>query len=113
MVSVPPLGMASRAFTTRFISTCSIWPGSALTHAEVRPQHEVQIDILADQPPQHGAQAVTSIQVQHPGLQHLPPAEGQQLLGQRGGTLPGLQDLFRRMVVRIVRLQGSSRMSWL
>src|ERR1022692_832690 len=31
MVRVPPFGMASRAFTTRFISTCSIWPGSALT----------------------------------------------------------------------------------
>jgi hypothetical protein len=27
--SVPPSGMASRAFTHRFMSTCWIWPGSA------------------------------------------------------------------------------------
>ena len=31
MVTVPPSGIASRAFTTRFMITCSIWPGSALT----------------------------------------------------------------------------------
>ena len=31
MVSVPPSGMASRALTARFISTCSSWPRSALT----------------------------------------------------------------------------------
>src|SRR5437667_125345 len=31
MVSLPPRGMASRAFTARFMTTCSICPGSALT----------------------------------------------------------------------------------
>src|SRR5207244_701368 len=31
MVSFPPVGMASRAFTARFISTCSSCPTSALT----------------------------------------------------------------------------------
>src|SRR5262249_11802124 len=30
IVKRPPLGMASRALTTRFMSTCSNWPGSAL-----------------------------------------------------------------------------------
>ena len=30
-VSFPPSGIASRAFTARFMITCSIWPGSALT----------------------------------------------------------------------------------
>src|SRR5580704_13033363 len=30
-VSFPPLGIASRAFRARFISTCSICPGSAFT----------------------------------------------------------------------------------
>ena len=29
MMSLPPLGMASRAFTTRFMMTCSIMPVSA------------------------------------------------------------------------------------
>src|SRR5438034_138269 len=31
MLSRPPVGMASRAFTARFKSTCSSWPGSAFT----------------------------------------------------------------------------------
>ena len=31
MVSLPPSGIASRAFTTRFIRTCSIWLGSPIT----------------------------------------------------------------------------------
>jgi hypothetical protein len=31
MVSVPPRGMASRAFTARFMTICSTWPRSALT----------------------------------------------------------------------------------
>ena len=33
IVSTPPFGMASRAFTTRFITTCSICPRSACTGA--------------------------------------------------------------------------------
>ena len=33
MVSVPPVGIASRAFTVRLRRTCSIWVGSALTAA--------------------------------------------------------------------------------
>jgi hypothetical protein len=31
IVSVPPSAIASRPLTARFISTCSIWPGSART----------------------------------------------------------------------------------
>ena len=33
MVSLPPRGMASRAFTARFMMTCSICPGSTLIDA--------------------------------------------------------------------------------
>jgi len=33
MVTVRPLGMASRALTARFISICSNWPRSASTGA--------------------------------------------------------------------------------
>src|SRR5260221_7808815 len=36
MVSLPPRGMASRAFTARFMITCSIWPGSALDRKSTR-----------------------------------------------------------------------------
>ena len=35
IVSFPPRGMASRALTARFMSTCSSWPGSARTAAAV------------------------------------------------------------------------------
>ena len=58
MVRTPPWGMASRAFTTRFMSTCSICPGSALT---VPPgeQHETQIRHL------HRSGAATSCQAAH------------------------------------------------
>ena len=31
IVSVPPVGMASRAFTAMLMTTCSSWPGSART----------------------------------------------------------------------------------
>jgi hypothetical protein len=41
------------------------------------------LDPLADQTAQHSLEvADDDIQVQHFGLQHLPPAEGQQLLGE-------------------------------
>ena len=75
-------------------------------HSQVRPQRQLQIDILADQPPQHRGQARHQlIQVQHPGLQDLRPAVSQQLLGQRCRALAGLQDLLRRVMIRIARLQ--------
>ena len=35
-VRTPPSGIASRALSTRFITTCSIWPASANTGASVR-----------------------------------------------------------------------------
>ena len=31
IITRPPVGMASRALITRFMMTCSIWPGSATT----------------------------------------------------------------------------------
>ena len=31
IVSIPPSGIASRAFTARLITTCASWPGSART----------------------------------------------------------------------------------
>src|SRR5947199_87916 len=37
MVSVPPFGMASEAFTIKFNSTCSICPGSACTRPSGLP----------------------------------------------------------------------------
>ena len=37
IVSVPPAGMASRAFRARLTSTCSTWPGSACTSPRSAP----------------------------------------------------------------------------
>ncbi len=53
MVSLPPDGMASRALTTRFMSTCSTCPGSASHPAQIRGARVVQRDVLADEPAQH------------------------------------------------------------
>ena len=41
------------------------------------------------------------VQIENPGLEHLAAAEGQELLGERRGALPGLHDLFHRMAVAI------------
>ena len=53
----PPVGMASRALTTRFMITCSSCPGSALTQPSLGTS--LVLDVLADQ---HGGQ-----HVDHPG----------------------------------------------
>ncbi len=84
MVSLPPSGMASRALTTRFMSTCSIWPGSASVSAEVWREHLDKFDVLAEDPPEHLLDPRSDlVQVQRHGLQHLLAAEGQELPGQR------------------------------
>ena len=90
----PPWGIASRAFTTRLISTCSIWPGSASTYqsagsssvprARCRRRRDGAACRRARSP---------RVQREHPRLEHLPPAEGQQLPGEARGALAGVPDL--------------------
>ena len=53
IVTRPPCGIASRAFTTRFTSTCSSWPGSASTYQSPGSQLDVEHDVGAEQPAQH------------------------------------------------------------
>ena len=110
MVSLPPSGMASRALTTRFISTCSIWPGSAWTSAEVRREHLDEVDVLAEDPPEHlldpGGDLV---QVQRHGLQHLLAAEGQELPGQRRRALAGLLHLQQIVLERVALAHAVQR----
>ena len=45
--------MASRALTTRFMMTCSIWPGSAFTAPKSGSADDGQLDVLADQAAEH------------------------------------------------------------
>ena len=88
MVSLPPVGMASRALTARFMRTCSTWPGSALTGPRLRLSDGDQLDVLADEPAEHLLRVGDDVvEVEHPRRQHLLAAEGQQLPRQRGRPL--------------------------
>ena len=53
MVSVPPSGMASRAFTDEVHHHLLQLPAIGLHHADVGAQHGAQLDILADHAAQH------------------------------------------------------------
>ena len=53
IVTSPPAGIASRAFSTRLTITCSIWLASALHEAEPGSEPRVGLDVLADQPREH------------------------------------------------------------
>ena len=53
MVMTPPPGMASRALTVKFMSTCSIWCDIGLDAAELRFREGNEIDILTDETAQH------------------------------------------------------------
>ena len=94
MISCPPLGMASRALTARFISTCSIMPASAWTNSgcmanlnctwmsSPRMRRSILVMSLMD-----------FVQVQIARLHRLLAAEHEQLAGERGGALGGLANL--------------------
>jgi hypothetical protein len=49
IIRVPPLGIASRALTARFITTCSIWPGSAFTGNRLSPAAKCIFEMFGDQ----------------------------------------------------------------
>ena len=51
-VSLPPFGIASRAFTARFTTTCSSCDTSAFTGQRSRPCTSSSVDLLAEQAPQ-------------------------------------------------------------
>ena len=71
-----------------------------------RSQSEEQLDVLADEPPQHPADLVDHrVEVEVLALQHLLAAEGQELPGETGGAIGRLLDLLDAATERIVRLQ--------
>ena len=56
--------------------------------AELRLQRRHQRDVLADEPRQHPLEVGdTVVEVDRLGLADLPPAEGEDLAGERGGAL--------------------------
>ncbi len=93
MVSVPPAGIASCAFTVRLRRTCSIWLGSALTVAASSGRPHVQLDVLADEALEDGLETLHElVQVESARLQHLLAAQGQELPGERGCAIRRLRD---------------------
>ena len=61
---------------------------------ELGVEHRQQLDVLADQAPQHHVHVGDDgVEVEHPGLQDLPAAEREQLPGERRGARGGLLDL--------------------
>ena len=88
MVSVPPSGMASRALTARFMRTCSIWPGSALTGPAPAPSAVTS----STSSPIAGAASspcprTTAFRSSTSGCEDLLAAEGQELARQGGGPV--------------------------
>ena len=71
--------------------------------------HEVELDLLADQPAQqHGEVAQRVAEIEHLRPQGLPAREREQLPHQRGGArrvLLDLHDVLERRVGRLVRVQ--------
>ena len=79
------------------------WPGSAFTAPSLRVSHDFQVEVLADEPPQHRFQVQDHpVEVDHLGVDDLLAAKGQQLLGQGRGPVAGLQDIFQVAIERIV-----------
>ncbi len=71
---------------------------------EAGAEAQLKRDVLADQPAQDGAGVGhDGVEVEDARLQDLAPAEGEQLLGERGGALARLGDLGD---VRAVRRSG-------
>ena len=75
-------------------------------HAEVGREHLDEVDVLADEAPEHLLDPRGDlVQVERHGLQHLLAAEGQQLAGQRRRALAGLLDLQEIVPQRVALAQ--------
>jgi hypothetical protein len=71
---------------------------------------DVKHDIVADQPLEHACDPSGDVaQVMHAELQHLPPAEGEKLLGQRSRPFAGFKDLIDAAGVATVLQQLASK----
>jgi len=65
-------------------------------HDGMRRERRRQLDVLADQPPQHFADVGDHlVQVKHHGLDQLAPGESQELASQSGGTLTRLPNFLQ------------------
>src|SRR6266849_1330654 len=105
MTSLPPLGMASRALAARFMSTCSICTGSALTLPSLFPGTNSN-SIFSDQTRQHLVDFLDDrVQIEQLQGLHLLASEGQQLPRQISGAARGLLYLIHITAQRMLRRQ--------
>ena len=108
-MSLPPFGIASRAFTARFTTTCSSCETSAFTGHRSRPCTASSVDLLAEQAlQQHREIGQRLAEIEHLRPQGLPPRERQQMPHQaRGavGVLLDLHDVAERGIGRLVRVE--------
>ena len=84
--------------------------GIHLDRPQVRPRLPVELDILADEPPQHIEQPRHGFaKVQHLGHDGLLAGKGQQLPGEVGGALGGFADLHQVVMERPGRIHLRER----
>src|SRR5712692_4025011 len=94
MLTVPPLGIASRALTTRFMITCSICPGSTRVLPSLAAGTIRSSTSSPDDAAEHLVHSGDDLVQVHDGRrEHLLPAEREELPGQLGGALAGPPDL--------------------
>ena len=104
IASVPPSGIASRALIARLITTCSSCARSASTGGRLVAGEHRDLDVLADQPPEHRHQPARDlVEVEQDRLEHLPAREREQLAGElarrarpRAGSRPARSRPARR-----------------
>jgi hypothetical protein len=71
-------------------------------------EHRDEIDIFPDQSPEHlGQVGDHRIQIQHGRLEHLLPAEGEELVRQVGRPLGGPRDVLDGRAHRMLRVEAS------
>ena len=76
-------------------------PASAWMNSGCDRQFELQLDVFAEDAPQHfGHVGDGFVQIQIARLQHFLPAEQKQLAGQRGGALGGCANLIGKFRLR-------------
>ena len=107
IVSRPPFGIASRAFTARFMSTCSSWPRSARTPARLGGDARLEGDVLSDEPSEHPLNVFHErAGVEHGRLEDLAPAEGEELLREARGAARREEDLLNLLAAGIIRAEA-------
>ena len=103
MVILPTPAMASRALTTRLARIWSIWAGSIFTGQRSLAGLPEQVDILADQAPEHLEHARDGVvEVENLRGDGLLAGEGQKLAGEVGGALGGGSHFVQVLLDRVV-----------